>query len=130
MRENPLWRVAHAVTRSLKTYRAPQRCRALIMGCWRLKKDLPVRGGRLLPWRAYFHELCHSHQVGQGLRPIMHIAALDFDGDFADADLAGNLFVHETVSDQTDQFAFASRQRSEARATRDRFRREKERAVT
>jgi hypothetical protein len=40
---------------------------------------------------------------------------VDFDGDSPDADLAGNLLVHETVSDQTDQFAFASRQLFEVR---------------
>jgi hypothetical protein len=54
----------------------------------------------------------------QGLRPhLVHdIGAVDFDTDFADAGLVGNLLVHETVSDQTDQFAFARSQRFEARA--------------
>jgi hypothetical protein len=58
-----------------------------------------------------------SSAVWEGLRPhLVHdIGAVDFDGDFADADLAGNLLVHETVSDQTDQFAFASRQFFEVR---------------
>jgi hypothetical protein len=38
----------------------------------------------------------------QGLRPhLVHdIGAVDFDTDFADAGLVGNLLVHETVSDQ------------------------------
>lgn len=56
-----------------------------------------------------------SNTVWEGLRPHL-VHAVDFDGDFVDADLAGYLLVHETVNDQTDQFAFASPQRFEARA--------------
>jgi hypothetical protein len=69
-----------------------------------------------LPWRAYFHELCHSHQVGQALRHILRIAAVDFESKFADADLAGSCLFSRPSVTRHDDFAFASRQRFEARA--------------
>ncbi len=53
----------------------------------------------------------HSDQVGDGFRLhfMHHLAAVKFDGRFADAEFERDLFVQPAGDDQFQHFAFAKR---------------------